>query len=478
MHVQTPRSTTAPAGSSRTSPPARPPRPGRPTPPTAATTRPRDCAADRPACGGTAADHVHRRPGPDHGDLPVPLRHPGRPGRPGRGLRQDQLHLHPGPGARHDHRRRRQRPVLQLRPDREQTIAGRPRTPAPRRAPTTPAGQLLTSTYARTARQTSYVYDKDGRKTAEYDTTHGAAESSSDEIASWTYDTLAKGDLTSASSYYGGQAYTEAICGYNAFGEPTETYTTIPPAQGKLAGNYVTVDTYTAAGQLASYEDSPAGGLPQRPSATATTPPPSPSPRPAPGRTSRPCPTTRTACRRSTRWARIRARLHRRHLRPADPAADRAADVRRRHPAGHRRPALQLQQRRQHPGGERHPGQRPGAGPVLPVRLPRPPPQAWSQGTDCTTSSTPSTTAESGAEAPYWDSYTYNAIGNLTAATSTAASGTPTTTTEHAIRRPAPPSRTRPPPSRSSGAGQRAARPIPTTPPGSSPARPDRPRRL
>jgi len=51
---------------------------------------------------------------------------------------------------------------------------------------------------------------------------------------------------------------------------------------------------------------------------------------------------------------------------------------------------------------------------------------AWSQGgTSC--ASSPTTTLESGASAPYWDAYTYNIAGDMTKEVSTPASGTATT---------------------------------------------------
>jgi len=124
------------------------------------------------------------------------------------------------------------------------------------------AGQQMTTTDTR-GKSVSRTYDGDGRKTAEYDTTGGALESSASELASWTYDTLKKGMLTSSSSYYGGQAYTQQVTGYNSYELPTGTETVIPPAQGALAGTYETGYTYdpdTMA--LSKYYDSAAGGLP------------------------------------------------------------------------------------------------------------------------------------------------------------------------------------------------------------------------
>lgn len=118
------------------------------------------------------------------------------------------------------------------------------------------AGQLMSVTDAR-GKTVSYIYDADGRKTAQYDTTGGAAENTGDQLASWTYDTLKKGMLTSASSYYGGAAYTQAVASYNTYGQPGGTETIIPAMQGKLAGTYITVDRYLpATGLISSYEDS------------------------------------------------------------------------------------------------------------------------------------------------------------------------------------------------------------------------------
>jgi RHS repeat-associated protein len=124
-----------------------------------------------------------------------------------------------------------------------------------------PAQRLMTITDAR-GKTTAYTYDADGRKTAEYDTTGGAAETSSDELASWTYDTLAKGQLTSSTAYQNGSAYTEAVTGYNAQELPSGTDTIIPASQAALAGTYTQTDTYAPTGQQTSYADSAAGGLP------------------------------------------------------------------------------------------------------------------------------------------------------------------------------------------------------------------------
>ena len=90
-----------------------------------------------------------------------------------------------------------------------------------------------------------YTYDALNRKTAEYATSATAAN----ELASWNYDSLAKGQLTSSSGYTGGtsgSAYTEAITGYDALYQPTGTKTTLPAAVTGLNGSHTTTSTYTS----------------------------------------------------------------------------------------------------------------------------------------------------------------------------------------------------------------------------------------
>jgi RHS repeat-associated protein len=123
------------------------------------------------------------------------------------------------------------------------------------------AQHVMTVTGAH-GKTTSYAYDADGRKTAEYDTTGGAAENSSDELASWTYDTVAKGQLSSSTAYENGSAYTEQVTGYAANGQPSGIQTIIPASQGALAGSYAQTFTYAPDGQQTSYTDSAVGGLP------------------------------------------------------------------------------------------------------------------------------------------------------------------------------------------------------------------------
>jgi hypothetical protein len=110
----------------------------------------------------------------------------------------------------------------------------------------------------------SYAYDADNRKTAEYDTTGGAGETTTDELASWAYDTLAAGQPTSSTSYVGGTggtSYTQAVTGYNAIGLPQGIETKI--SGGTWAGTYKELYAYsTYANQVTDVTLGGVGGLP------------------------------------------------------------------------------------------------------------------------------------------------------------------------------------------------------------------------
>jgi RHS repeat-associated protein len=293
------------------------------------------------------------------------------------------------------------------------------------------AGQLMSVTDAR-GDTISYTYDGDGRKTGEYDTTGGAAENSGDEIASWTYDTLKKGMLTSSSSYYGGQAYTESVVGYNSYGLPTGTETIIPSAQGALAGTYETGYTYDPdTMSLATSYDAAAGGLPAETVDygydTAGDP----------------------VSMGSSIWSYVTTLTHTEYGQPLE------------YTLGPNSTAVYVtdsydQQTQRLSGSQIVTGvnnatvdstgytydnvgnvlsesDTPSGGPAQVQcftydylgRLA----QAWSQGTSgC--SAGPSQSAEAGAAAPYWESYSYNTVNNLTGETSTPATGAATTTTD------------------------------------------------
>ncbi|QGQ20475.1 hypothetical protein GC089_16370 [Cellulomonas sp. JZ18] len=102
----------------------------------------------------------------------------------------------------------------------------------------------------------AYGYDALGRRTA---VREGSA--SGTLRASWVYDTLAKGQLTSSTRHEGSAQYVRAATGYDDGYRPLGSSLTLPSTEGALAGTYTTTYTYTADGQLKSYRLPSAGGL-------------------------------------------------------------------------------------------------------------------------------------------------------------------------------------------------------------------------
>ncbi|WP_433247076.1 RHS repeat domain-containing protein [Streptosporangium sp. CA-135522] len=123
-----------------------------------------------------------------------------------------------------------------------------------------------------------YAYDAAGRPTAVTDARNITLTTGYDELgrkstlsqdgtklAEWAYDTApgGKGLLAAATRYDNGNAYTSAIKGYDAAGHPTGTTVTIPQAEGLLAGTYTTGLTYKPLTGLVASTSYPAvGGLP------------------------------------------------------------------------------------------------------------------------------------------------------------------------------------------------------------------------
>jgi RHS repeat-associated protein len=137
-------------------------------------------------------------------------------------------------------------------------------------------GNLQTSTGA-DGHTISYSYDALNRKTGEYD----GPSSSSPPIATWDYDnsnnavsgmTDPIGQLTTETSYSGGQPYVLQQKGFNVFGESLGETETLPSTEGTLQGSYTLSHTYTPATGLplaTSYPASPDGGA--LPAETVTT---------------------------------------------------------------------------------------------------------------------------------------------------------------------------------------------------------------
>ncbi|WP_343242562.1 RHS repeat-associated core domain-containing protein [Streptomyces sp. SID8111] len=82
------------------------------------------------------------------------------------------------------------------------------------------------------------VYDALGRKTA--------VKQGDTVLAKWTFDTLAKGQLTSSTRYVDGAAYITATGGFNDRYQPTSTTSTVPAQAGGLAGTYTWTYGYKA----------------------------------------------------------------------------------------------------------------------------------------------------------------------------------------------------------------------------------------
>jgi RHS repeat-associated protein len=116
--------------------------------------------------------------------------------------------------------------------------------------------QVTTSTDSR-GRTLAYSYDALGRRTGVYQ-----GSTSGTRLAGWTYDTLAKGQLTAATRYDGGNAYVTAVTGYDDRYRATGSTVTIPPGETDLAGTYTSSVTYNLDGTRATESLPAVGGVP------------------------------------------------------------------------------------------------------------------------------------------------------------------------------------------------------------------------
>ncbi|WP_412538482.1 ricin-type beta-trefoil lectin domain protein [Longispora sp. K20-0274] len=117
------------------------------------------------------------------------------------------------------------------------------------------AGQLLTTTDSRSIKL-AYDYDNLGRKTGVFiNSTAGT------KLASWVFDTLAKGQLTSSTRHDTTGDYTTAVTGLDDGYRPLGSSVTIPSSAGTLAGVYSSTSTYKVNGAPASVTYPAAGGL-------------------------------------------------------------------------------------------------------------------------------------------------------------------------------------------------------------------------
>jgi RHS repeat-associated protein len=105
----------------------------------------------------------------------------------------------------------------------------------------------------------NYTYDADDRKTAEY--TGSTTQGSGTEVASWSWDSLEPGLLSYEDSYTSKGVYETGNLGYNAEGQSTGTYVTVPSGQ-PLVGTYETGYSYSSTGLLLAETPASGGGLP------------------------------------------------------------------------------------------------------------------------------------------------------------------------------------------------------------------------
>jgi RHS repeat-associated protein len=119
------------------------------------------------------------------------------------------------------------------------------------------AANRVTSTTDARSKSLFYEYDALDRRTAVRD---GSA--TGPVLASWVYDTLVKGKLTSATRYVGSNAYVQAVTGYDDAYRPTGGSVTIPSSEGLLAGTYTTSASYNLDGGIKTITPAKLPGLP------------------------------------------------------------------------------------------------------------------------------------------------------------------------------------------------------------------------
>jgi RHS repeat-associated protein len=94
----------------------------------------------------------------------------------------------------------------------------------------------------------SYQYDWDSRLVGEYSGAWSATPNAANQLTGFVYDTLAKGYPTSSTRYVGGnttsgKAYTQAVTGYDTAYRPTGATLTIPASDGFAAAGQSTAPT-------------------------------------------------------------------------------------------------------------------------------------------------------------------------------------------------------------------------------------------
>ncbi|MBO2446381.1 type IV secretion protein Rhs [Actinomadura barringtoniae] len=121
------------------------------------------------------------------------------------------------------------------------------------------AGGIAKTTDAEN-RTLKFTYDALGRRTFEHQV---ATDGTETKLAEWTYDTVTGGKGMPAKSirWSGGQAYTQEVTKYDAAYRPLESQVTIPTTEGNLGKTYQTSLTYDPDGSVDTLTMPAAGGL-------------------------------------------------------------------------------------------------------------------------------------------------------------------------------------------------------------------------
>ncbi|GGM12355.1 type IV secretion protein Rhs [Streptomyces fumigatiscleroticus] len=117
---------------------------------------------------------------------------------------------------------------------------------------------LLTTTKDARGTVLAHLYDGQGRQT---ELREGSATGTL--RAKWVYDTVsgAKGHLAESIRYSGGQAYSTKVVAYDRLYRPLRTSVTIPSSEGALAGTYLSATSYKASGAVEAVGYPAAGAL-------------------------------------------------------------------------------------------------------------------------------------------------------------------------------------------------------------------------
>lgn len=108
----------------------------------------------------------------------------------------------------------------------------------------------------------AYLYDNVSRKTQEWQNATTTAAGGT-ELASWTYDSVQKGRLSSTTRYAADGNYVTGYFAYDGQGDPAGSYVTVPSTSTTgLAGTYKTTYAWSTTHLLTGTTPAAGGGLP------------------------------------------------------------------------------------------------------------------------------------------------------------------------------------------------------------------------